>query len=436
MSADGDAMNIVEKMRGRLRGGDSGVAMMIVLLAGAVLTASAIVAVTISSANLRNAGRDRVSSGALNAAEAGVAEAVNYLRTSLSGDLSCSPNCATNPWGNSAAPQLLTMPDGGEASVYIGVIQAFNPPAYKQAIYQIVSTGRSGQGPGQRVIHQTVTGTPMQIPIGVYANTITMNGTPQTFQESVFSKDCIRGRNQMTFGTQPDAYFGIMPAAHSTKWISTGNGSCTSTNRNNIHRTAACNSTYPYDQDAQGGPVGSPCTPPGGTSMFTQADLDSYGRALTQSELERLRTQAKSQGNYWTSATSWTPPNPATSRSAVIFFDVGPNDTVTIQNELDGWTWDGSCASTPRTLIIVVNNSSVGSGGLTVNANGYLAGALFVQRGQLKFNGTVTFTGTLYADSIQQWNGNATSQLTSCFLANLPGSLMDVTPTRFREVDR
>lgn len=429
-------MNVLTSIRSRLQAGDGGVAMMIVLLAGAVLTASAIVAVTVSSANLRNAGRDRVASGALNAAEAGVTEAVNYLRTSLSGDLSCAPTCATNPWGNAAVPKQIAMPDGGEASVHISVVQAFNPPAYKQAIYKITSTGKSGQGPGQRVIEQTVTGVPVQIPIGVYANTITMNGTPQTFQESVFSKDCIRGRNQMTFGTQPDAYFGIMPAAHSTKWISTGNGSCGDNNNNNIHKSSACNSAYPYDRDAQGGPVSSPCTPPGNTSLFTQADLDSYGRALTESELERLRTQAKAQGNYWTSATSWTPPNPATSRSAVVFFDVGPNATVTIQNELDGWTWNGDCSTTPRTLIIVVNNSGVGSGGVTLNSNGDLAGALFVQRGQLKFNGTVTWTGTLYADSIQQWNGNATSQLTSCFLANLPGSLMDITPTRFREVDR
>ena len=429
-------MSMMMRISRRVRGGDNGAAMMIVLLAGAVLTASAIVAVTVSSANLRNAGRDRVSSGALNAAEAGVAEAVNYLRTALSGDLSCSPNCAGNPWGNSTTPQQSVMPDGATATVYISVVQPFSPPAYKQAVYRINSTGRSGQGPGQRIIQQTVTGTPVPIPIGVYANTITMNGTPQTFQESVFSKDCIRGRNQMNFGSQPDAYFGIVPAAHSTKWISTGNGSCDGSNNNNIHKNGVCNPAYAYDQDAQGGPVSSPCAPPGNTSLFTQADLDGYGRGLTQSELERLRTQAKSQGNYWTSATSWTAPNPATSRSAVIFFDVGPNATVTIQNELDGWAWDGSCASTPRTLIVVVNNSSVGSGGLTINANGSLAGALFVQRGQLKFNGTITWTGTLFADSIQQWNGNATSQLTSCFLANLPGGMMDITPTRFREVDR
>ena len=44
--------------------------------------------------------------------------------------------------------------------------------------------------------------------------------------------------------------------------------------------------------------------------------------------------------------------------------------------------------------------------------------------------------GLAWADTIEQWNGNATSQLTSCFLQNLPGGLMSVKSTRFREVDR
>ena len=48
----------------------------------------------------------------------------------------------------------------------------------------------------------------------------------------------------------------------------------------------------------------------------------------------------------------------------------------------------------------------------------------------------VTWTGTIWADTIEQWNGNATSQLTSCFLQNLPGGLMSVKSTHFREVDR
>jgi len=430
-------MTLMARIRAA-RQGDSGAALMMVLMAGAVLTASALVAVNVSLTNLRNAGRDRVATGAMGAAEGGIAEGINFLETKSAGVLNCSPTCGSATlaykWGNSATPQVLSYPDGGTAEVWIQVIQAFNPPANKVATYKIHSRGTAGNGPGQRTLEQTVTGTPLSIPIGVYATRITVNGTPQTFKESVFSKQCIAGRDKMNFGTDPDAYFGIPPAAHSTQWISTNNN-CSATNSQNIHRTAACNTTYPYDQDAQGGAVSSPCTPPGSTSRFTQADLDGYGRGLNEDELANLRAQAQSMGQYWTS-TTWTPPNSAIHPHAVIFFDVPANSTLTLQSELDGYSWDGECTSTPKTVIIVVNNTTAGTGGLTLNSNNDVSGAVFVQKGTLKFNGTATWTGTIWADTIEQWNGTATSQLTSCFLQNLPGGLMSIKSTRFREVDR
>jgi len=415
--------------------GDSGAALMTVLMAGAVLTASALVVVNISLTNLRNAGRDRVAGGAMGAAEGGIAEAVSYLETKSAGVLACSPTCATNPWGNKTTPTQLTYPDGGSAKVWIEVVQAFSPPAVKVATYKIHSTGTAGNGPGQRVLEQTVTGTPLSIPIGVYATNITINGSPSTFKESVFSKNCIGGRDKMNFGTEPDAYFGIPPAAHSTQWISEKNGSCSASNNDNIHKSAACNSSYKYDQDAQGGPISSPCAAPGNTSKFTQADLDSYGRGLNDDELANLRSQAQSMGQYWTS-TTWTAPNPVTHPHAVIFFDLPADGTVSLQNELDAYTWDGECTSTPKTVIIVVNNASKGTGGVHLNSNNVISGALFVQKGSLQFNGAASWTGTIWADTIEKWNGSAESKLTSCFLQNLPGGLMSIKSTRFREVDR
>jgi hypothetical protein len=418
---------------------DDGVAMLTVILAGAVISALAMVAATVSINNLRNAGRDRVAGGALGAAEAGVAEAVSYLSTATAGELACWPTCTTNPWGNLATPKTITYPDGRTAKVYIRVVQRFLPPAQKVATYTIHSTGTSGSGPGTRVLEQTVVGKPVEIPIGVYANTINVSGTPQTYAESVFTKNCISGRNQMRFGTAVDPYFGIPPSAHTVKWISEKNSSCSATESNNIHRTSACNSTYPYDQDAQGGPISSPCSAPLNSSKFTQADLDTYGRGLNQDELALLRTQAKSIGQYWTSSSGWVAPDPNVYPNAVMFFDVGPNETVTIQSELDAYFWDGAtcdATTTPKSVIIVVNNSSSGTGGMVLNSNSKLAGAIFVANGSLSFNGSVTWTGTIWADVIERWNGSATAQLTPCFLENLPGGLMRITPTRFREVDR
>ena len=94
--------------------GDDGVALMTVILAGAVLTALAMVAATVSLNNLRNAGRDRVAGGALGAAEAGLAEAVSYLSTATAYELVCSPNCVGNPWGNASTPQTIVSPDGNQ----------------------------------------------------------------------------------------------------------------------------------------------------------------------------------------------------------------------------------------------------------------------------------------------------------------------------------
>ena len=73
-------MTFMERLR-RVRSGDSGAALMTVLMAGAILTASALVMVNLSLTNLRNAGRDRVAGGAMGAAEAGLSEGVNFLQT-------------------------------------------------------------------------------------------------------------------------------------------------------------------------------------------------------------------------------------------------------------------------------------------------------------------------------------------------------------------
>src|SRR5512145_3366240 len=94
------------------RQGESGAALMMVLMAGAVLTASALVAVNISLTNLRNAGRDRVGGSAMAAAEGGIAEAINFLETHRAGEVAS--------WGT----QNITFPDGGTAEVWVEVIQA------------------------------------------------------------------------------------------------------------------------------------------------------------------------------------------------------------------------------------------------------------------------------------------------------------------------
>ncbi len=426
---------LARRMRNTARG-DRGVAMITTLLVGAVLAALGVAVVDVSVASLKSAGRDRVAGGALGAAEAGIAQGIDHVRSTGVGGL--APGA---PWGDAANAVDFDLSDGRSASVWIEVIQPFAPPLVKVGTYKIHSTGTVGNGPGLRSLEQTITARPFEFPIGVFAHQIALNGTPNTFQENVFSTGCISGRDKMIFeGIDP--YYGIPASAHSVKWISTKNGSCAANESRNIHRTSVCNPLYPYDQDALGGNLnGTSCDGSGTTypqtSGFTQADLDAtYGKALTEGQLASLRAKAQSQGNFWTSATGWTPPNPAVHPNAVLYFKIGPNATVTLQNELNGYTYDQTCVNPPRSLIIVVDNGSVGSGGVHLNSNNDLFGALFVQKGNFQYNGTATWTGTVYANTLDKWNGNAEARLDSCFLTNLPGGLLNVSLTRFREVDR
>jgi Tfp pilus assembly protein PilX len=91
--------------------GDTGGAMLIVVLVGLILTGMGIALARTSIANLDNAGRDRVSSSALGIAEAGVAGAVTHLRGS-----GVKHICSTCTLGwNVATPMTLTY-QGGTAS--------------------------------------------------------------------------------------------------------------------------------------------------------------------------------------------------------------------------------------------------------------------------------------------------------------------------------
>ncbi|MBA3619954.1 MAG: hypothetical protein H0W56_10265, partial [Acidothermales bacterium] len=61
--------------------------------------------------------------------------------------------------------------------------------------------------------------------------------------------------------------------------------------------------------------------------------------------------------------------------------------------------------------------------------------AIFVPEGNFRGNGGYNVLGTLFARSISL-GGNETFQLDSCFARNMPGPLLDLQVTGFREDDR
>jgi hypothetical protein len=436
---------------------DAGAAMVTTLLVGAVLTGLGIVAVDVSISNLRNAGRDRVAGTALNTSESGVAQAIEYIKNGGGSALSCSPTCSANPWGNRDNPQTVTLPNGREYKVWIQVVQAFAPPTYKTATYKVHSLGTAGSGPGSRTIEVTVEAKPFTFPVGLYADTFEDAGNGTVHSEQMFAKGCIVNRNAIQFGpstdpatgaTSPvDPYYGYPPAAHSADYITTDNQLSSCKASTSIHATSACNTSFTGDQDKAGGsisafPTCSSVTMGGTTSLFTIAELNAtYGyqaRGLSNSQYAALKTKAMSQGNYWDESTLndyvapcavTCPAGKTPTPNGVVYFKV--NSTTTIGNEFNEMVdfARGQCGT--RSLVVVIEGGSA-----TINNNVSLTAALFVPDGQLKYNGGAVLEGTVFAKEINKFTGTADFYLDQCFINNFPGGLFDVTPVRFREVDR
>ena len=441
----------------RIRRDERGVAMVTVLLVSAVLTALGITVTQVSLSNLGNAGRDRVAGGALGAAEAGVARAIAYINMNNTHALSCSPACSTNPWGNSASPEVVDFPDGRQAYVWIEPVQPYMPPSYRVGIYKVHSVGTAGSGPGKRTLEVTVEVKPMEFPLGIFTkDKLNNGGTGSVYNESVYSDSCIDNRDKMTF-SGIDAYYGIPSAAHSTKYITNANlgaagcennlATVRTTDNKALHRASVgtCNPSFPYDRDNT--PLGGPF--PGGSScssapnQYTSSSLfnldmlkaEPYNflpRGLTDAQYQLLRARAQALGTYYTTTSPPSWPTAATMPNAVLYFKVPAGQEVNIQTELNSYAWanDPSCIMQHPTIVIVVEG-----GNLRLNSNSKIAGAVFVPDGQMTYNGGAQLVGTVFTKQLFM-TGNSQVSLNDCYTRATPGGVLEIKPTRFREVDR
>lgn len=440
----------------RIRRDERGVAMITALLVTGVLTALGLTVTQVALSNMTNAGRDRVAGGALGAAEAGVTRAVAWVNQHSPSALACYPTCSFG-WGNPTTPQVVSLPDGRTAKVYITPVVAYAPPTYKTGTYQITSIGNAGSGPGQRTLNVTVQVRPMQFPLGIFTqNKIDNGGTGAVYSESVLSDACIDNRNHMTF-TGIDAYYGIPAAAHSTKYVTEaniGSAGCDSnlnhawtTDNKAIHRQSVgtCSSTYPYDQDTS--PLGG--TFAGGSACSSAADqytassyfdstmlrADPYNyipRGLTDAQYALLKARAMSQGTYYTTTSPASWPSPTAQSNPVIYFKLNPGDTVSLQGELNAYAWanDPSCVLNHPTVVLVVEGGS-----LKLNSNASITGAIFVPDGDMTYNGGAQLVGTVFTKQLHM-TGNAQITLNDCYTKSTPGGIIEIKPIRWREVDR
>lgn len=461
--------------------GDRGVSLIVVVLFMAAIAAIASTVTLVSVHGLRSAANDRQAAGAQQTAEGGIAAAMQIIRAEQPAYFNCmepaagqapSATCTSNPagWTNPTSPEKVSA-NGTIGScvtgfacynVWIGTITAYAPPTVTQAVYRIHSTGYYGGGPGARSLSVTVSAEPQPFPLGLYADTVNTNGTPNVYHESLFSLGCITNRVRdgsggggLSFATsagQPltDYAYDQPAAAHSVDKVTTANNGCTDSMQGGqgpVHKTGDCNTTFPYDQDSEGGSLtGTTCdqswtSPTTGrryptTSAFTYDDLVDVGYrpgGLSRSVYDYLKTQAKATNTYFTSASS-VPSSVLTATSpdhVVIYYDLGSSGGTVQFGPGDfpsKYFRSPSASSCPLTSVVIVVDGQHTQ--LTYNATGSsgtssLVGSIFVPNGSYDSQGNASIIGTLYAQTVSL-HGGQTFQLDQCFVNNPPGLLNNV----------
>lgn len=440
---------------GHVRGGpgDEGSALVMVLMMISMVSVLTLTLSTLSVNNLTGARRAHLAGTALNAADAGSAQAMAYIRANGVRVLECSPTCDSNPWGNEAAPAYVTTPGAGGASFKVWVKTIAPYPANDPGLYQIHSLGVTG-GPAGRAITTDVSVTPHLFPMGVFGKSISGGGNVGVHHESIFTTGCVYQREKITFEGM-DMLNGIPAGMHSSQIITTsnGNGVYCPTTRDPIHKngTAAryCNPAFPYDQDSLGGPLTGPgCLGVAGAypqTSLIKDDLDLFSTykltspPLTSAELDQLKTVAMSQDNYRTTSALGASPD---EENAVMYFELRGSEAGNVVNlsSLAGYGRPhglsaDSAGCLPRSLVIIVDG-----GDIKLNSNQQLAASVFVLADEpygdvQKLDGTADFVGTLYANNIDM-TGNADIYMDECFKANLSPSLFKVEASNYVEDDR
>lgn len=439
------------------RTSEAGAALLTVIMMLALVSALTLSLAVVTTNNLATARMSQQAGAALNSSDAGVAQAVTYLRENGVGSITnCSPTC-TNPWGNKTTPARITIPGKAGQTFEVWIEPLVNYPANEVGTYRIHSRGLSGGNAG-RSVEVDAEITAIDLPIGIVAESVSGGGNAGVHHMSVFSTGCVYQRSKITF-EGVDVVYDIPAAVHTSQVITDSNGTgkyCPST-ANPIHKTTGspstryCNAAYPDDQDKNGGPLaGTTCyrTYNGvypETSLIASA-ADMFARynvreePFTQAQLDQLKTVAISQGNYYTTTNGWTAP---TTDHAVLYFDLAatdPGGLVDLNQLIPQWSRppelsaaDPACQ--PRSLLVLISG-----GNARLNSNSQLAASTFLLSkdpyGNVsKANGASSYTGTLYANNLDL-TGTSDMYMDSCFIANPSPALTTVRTYNYREVDR
>lgn len=304
---------------------DRGLGMITVIIIMSLIGSLAVTATALTISNLGNSSRDRQALSALATSEAGVAQAIQFLRGGNLATLTClepPPGAGAGAtcqgpgpsWTSATSPMQVRLDGaaGGCVSsadcfkVWIGQVSPFipncsartaTPPGQCYGRYRIHSTGISGNGPGARRTAVDVQVSPYRFPLGVFSEQgFSGNGNVGIHRESIFTLGCMVNRqddSRSGSGTQfeydpsagrtrLDLFYDQPAAAHAVGDVSTSNRSCGSGGGGGpIHASLDCNVTFPFDQDGSGGDLTA--TGPGRAAAnsqcrgkYVRADGSSY----------------------------------------------------------------------------------------------------------------------------------------------------------------
>jgi hypothetical protein len=481
---------------------ERGVAMITVLLVGAVMTVTASAASFAVIQDLRAGRDDQKAVGALAYAEAGADRLIleirrgnlNWGQIRLAGCVN-EDGTAVVPGGT--APVTIAG-DIGEGH-YDADLRAYNSEAPtsldRLAPASDACVGRSSvpKGPQQfaitsegshpasrRVIRQIITIKPKGLPLGIFADGVDGNGTVSMNNLSLVSPNNILGRDKIEFEGR-DPYYTIndfypdwdptdaekIPAAaHAVGDITTSTGSPSERTEHkspgpNPNCTANANGQSVWDGSRWGAPLTSGCAgqpiaggttaaPP--TSLFTTNDLNRVTPkpSLDDQDYQNLKEAAKASGLYCFIPTSggatclkegtpttyksvWQDGDTPTVSQYVSYFEFEGGDPYATSNTVKWKAQVGPCSYDPD-----VNESNVmiiRNGSLSMQSGAVLTGAVILPEGQFDSQGEFTTHGTIIAQDF--WlRGSASFLMSQCWVENMPTTFLDITPSKWTEVDR
>ncbi|MDO9496110.1 MAG: hypothetical protein Q7J48_10445, partial [Nocardioides sp.] len=240
---------------------DRGSALVITLMVMALVAVLTTTVLSVTINNLGSTRRSQEAARALDAADAGVTQAMAYLRSAGTRGLACAPACTDNPWGSQATPMQQQVVGSTDQS-FAAWIDPLASGSAREKRFRITSRGLSGDGSRLVQVDVTLTLRDLGLPLGIFARSVSGAGTPDLDSISIFTTGCVWNRSKIGFSGSSDAAYGIPPAVHSSKVItdSNGNGSstCSSNDSRRIHKVAAdsCRAEsdeFRWDQDSLGG---------------------------------------------------------------------------------------------------------------------------------------------------------------------------------------